>query len=111
MKRVRPTEEGFTIIELLVVVAIIAILAALLLPALAQAKRTAQKAICINNLKQIQLAYALYPEDYKGRLVINGLGEVLPPPISLGNWVLGLMGHLDSSEAANRLSTNTSFLA
>jgi prepilin-type N-terminal cleavage/methylation domain-containing protein len=58
-KRVR----GFTLIELLVIIAIIAILVALLLPILSGAKARAKRAVCLNNLKQINLGVHLYAAD------------------------------------------------
>src|ERR1700709_1450319 len=58
-------EIGCTLIELLVVIAIIAILAALILPALASAKRKSQETACISNLKQIGVSFSLYLNDFE----------------------------------------------
>jgi len=59
---------GFTLLELLVVVALIGILAALLLPGLSRTQAKARTASCINNLKQLGIAISLYADDHEGKL-------------------------------------------
>ena len=67
------TIRAFTLIELLVVIAIIAILAAILLPALSAAKQRAYGIKCVSNLKQMDLAYILYQQDYGKAIEYNSI--------------------------------------
>ena len=73
------TRFAFTLIELLVVVAIVLLLAALLLPALRQARERGKAVACIGDMRQLGLVFALYSDDYAGR--------VLPPySVPDGSW-------------------------
>jgi len=74
-------KHAFTLVELLVVMAIIAILAALLLPALGRAKDKARRTECTGNLRQVNLAIRLYADDHSDSL------PVLPDPNPYPNGV------------------------
>ncbi|HUC84971.1 MAG TPA: prepilin-type N-terminal cleavage/methylation domain-containing protein, partial [Candidatus Acidoferrales bacterium] len=92
---------AFTLVELLVVIAVIAILGALLLPALAGAKMQAARAWCISNEKQLLVAWTVYSGDYDDRLVPNGgeMAAVSPLP---NLWVFG-GNHGDPDSLTNAL--------
>ena len=103
---------AFTLVELLVVIAVIAILAGLLLPALSKAKSKAQAVFCLNNTRQLAFAWLMYADDNNDRLAYNYGGDAarkIIPPKSPLNWVNNILNwELDSDNTNTATITQAS---
>lgn len=107
MSRPRPTPRklsGFTLIELLVVIAIIAILAGLLLPVLSKAKIRAQAIQCMNNTRQLLLAWKMYAEDNNDKFPFAYATAGNSAPYV---WVPGILDDLNPAAPDNWNATTT----
>ncbi|HSY44048.1 MAG TPA: prepilin-type N-terminal cleavage/methylation domain-containing protein [Candidatus Acidoferrum sp.] len=113
MIKKRASRNGFTLIELLVVIAIIAILAAILLPVLSRAKIKAYGVYCVNNLRQLSMAWIIYSGENNDWICQSGENATTTYPIPTAslpgnpqaNWVLGAV-----NTAAGSAATNLAFI-
>lgn len=100
---------GFTLVELLVVISIIAILAGLLLPVLSRSKGKAQGAMCLNNTRQLTLGWTLYAEDSSDFYVNNhGIDETKQ---RRQNWANNVQDWASSDDNTNALLLTNAKLA
>jgi len=109
--------QGFTLIELLVVVGIIAILASILLPVLSKARDKAYATFCLNNTRQLGMAWVMYSDEHDGRLPYNlalaGGATSIAQSTNRSdlNWVNGILNWELDSDNTNITTLTGSSLA
>lgn len=74
----RPLRCGFTLVELLIVLGIIALLVAIVLPAITRAREMARRTVCLSNIRQLTTAWIMYASENRGR-VCDCIVEQPPP--------------------------------
>jgi prepilin-type N-terminal cleavage/methylation domain-containing protein len=105
-KKIESRKAGFTLVEIMIVVAIIGLLAAIAIPNFVKARATSQQSACINNMRQITAAvneWALETGQTTGANVVNAdltpyiqlnSNSSLPPCPARGTYTIGLVGNL-----------------
>jgi type II secretory pathway pseudopilin PulG len=97
------TSAGFTQTELIVVIAVLAVLALTIFPALARTQPNMKAARCRHNLKQLIGAWQMYSEESNGRIVPNFGGGYIPPSSGPAGWATGWLDWSSSSQNTNLL--------